>query len=324
MVTRWLAEALLRTAARRWPVALRADLRREWAAELHVLAVRGDRLRMLRFAASLAASRTAGPLVDRPRVPGQARRTAATLLVAPLAGVAVLLVAAVVMNVVTGPLLGSTEWAMDAQVPLLTTVTVVLALLLARITGRAAGRTALRGPLRVALGVVLPLAVTAVGVEYASHGTVEHLLRVAPGLVVWLPGLALVLWCAGTLAGRGRSRAAWCLGLLGAFVVADLAVVLLVVAHIPAGPETVIDGVAQGDTVDRISAPLWLLATWTDSSLGLPRPTGPEVFLITDLTDLQPFLYLACTPYALAYAIGAARPAAPCLADAPDPLPAPA
>ncbi|MCI4061945.1 hypothetical protein MRQ36_04940 [Micromonospora sp. R77] len=323
MVTRWLAELLLRTAVRRWPAELRADLHREWVAELHVLAARRDRLRMLRFAASLALSRSGGPIVDRPRVPGQARRTAATLLAAPLAGVAALLVAAVAMNLVTNQLLASTSWAMDAQVPVLMTVTVVLAVLLARATGRAAGRTALPGPLRVALGVVAPLALTAVGIEYASNDTVDDLLRAAPGLVVWLPGLFLVLWGAGTLAGRGRTRVAWCLGLLGALVVADLAVVLVVVAHIPAGPETVLDGVAQGDTVDRISAPLWLFATWTDSSLGLPRPTGQEVFLITDLTEVQPFLYLAWTPYALAYAIGAGRAAAR-PADEADPVPAPA
>lgn len=66
---------------------------------------------------------------------------------------------------------------------------------------------------------------------------------------------------------------------------------------------------AQGDTIDRISAPLWLFTCWTDWSFGLPRPTGEELFLIGDLVELQPFLYLAYTPYALAYVVRATQPA---------------
>ncbi|WP_234040940.1 hypothetical protein [Micromonospora coerulea] len=104
-------------------------------------------------------------------------------------------------------------------------------------------------------------------------------------------------------------------------MVADLAVVLTVVNQISDGPQTVIDGVPQGDTVHRISAPLWLFASWTDWSFGLPRPTRWEIFLITDLMEFQPFLHLACTPYALAYAIRVARPAA---AEPIAPVPVPA
>ncbi|MFJ8205888.1 hypothetical protein [Micromonospora chalcea] len=40
------------------------------------------------------------------------------------------------------------------------------------------------------------------------------------------------------------------------------------------------------------------------------RPTGWERFLITDRVLVEPMFYLACTPYVLAYAIAAARPAA--------------
>ncbi|MEK8109892.1 hypothetical protein NKG94_46570 [Micromonospora sp. M12] len=45
-----------------------------------------------------------------------------------------------------------------------------------------------------------------------------------------------------------------------------------------------------------------------------PAPAHPwEMFLITDQVLVEPMLYLACTPYALAYTIRAARsaPAAP-------------
>lgn len=308
-MTRWLAGfLLLRSAVRRWPAELRDELSREWHAELHVLAERGERWRMLRFAASLAASRPGTPVVDRARFDARSRRTVATLLLAPLACLVTLAVAVVASSVLVGPV-GHAGNLNVPQAPVVSALTAGLAVWLARRIGRGAARGALRGRLRAALGVVLPVALTAVSAEYALNETTDDLARVAPGLVVWLTGLALVLWGAGSLAGRGRVRVAWCLGVLGVLVAADAAVVLTVVNHIPAGPPTVIDGVAQGDTVDRISAPLWLFACWTDWSFGLPRPTGEELFLIGDLVDLQPFLYLACTPYALAYVIGAAGPA---------------
>lgn len=306
-MTRRLAEFLLRSAVRRWPAEHRADLSREWRAELHVLAERGQRWRMLRFAASLAASRAGGPAVDRARFDARARRTVATLLLAPVAGLAVLVLAAVVSNV----LAVQVGLAGVPQVPVLSALAAVLAVGLAHLVGRSAARTALRGRLRPALGVVLPVALIALAIEYALNATTDDLVRAAPGLVVWLTGLTLALWGAGTLAGRGRVRAAWCLGVLGALVAADAAVVLTVVNHVSGGPPTVIDGIAQGDTVDRVSAPLWLFTCWTDWSFGLPRPTGEEIFLIGDLVELQPFLYLACTPYALAYVVRAAQPADP-------------
>ncbi|WP_236647294.1 hypothetical protein [Micromonospora sicca] len=321
MVTRRLAERLLRTAARRWPAEVRDELSREWHAELHVLAERGERLRMLRFAGSLAVGRARVPLVARSGLDGPFRRTVATLLLAPPAGVAIILVAAVLMNLVYNQLLATVSWANAVQLPVLTGVTAGLAVLLARVVRRGAARTARTGPARNALGVVFPIGVTAVLVEYTLNETTEKLTRVAPGLVLWLAGLTLSLYGAGLLAGRGRVRAAWLVGVLGALVAADLAVVLTVVNLISGGPETVIDGVAQGDTVDRVSAPLWLFTSWTDWSFGLPRPTKREIFLITDLVELQPFLYLACTPYALAYAIRAARPAAPEPIAPPAPVP---
>ncbi|SCE88279.1 hypothetical protein GA0074695_1861 [Micromonospora viridifaciens] len=323
MVTRRLAGFLLRSAVRRWPAELRDELSREWQAELHVLAERGERWRMLTFAASLAASRPGAPVVDRARFDARARRAAATLLLAPVACVAIVVLAAVVSNALIGQV-GLAAGLALPHAPVLSALAAVLAVWFARRVGRGATRTALRGRLRPALGVVLPIALTAVAIEYALNETTDDLVRFAPGLVVWLTGLALVLWGVGTLAGRGRVRAAWCLGVLGALVAADAAVVLTVVNHVPGGPPTVIDGVAQGDTVDRISAPLWLFTCWTDWSFGLPRPTREELFLIGDLLDLQPFLHLTCTPYALAYAIGAARSAGPAGVPAAEPVASPA
>ncbi|MET7709273.1 hypothetical protein [Micromonospora sp. NPDC005413] len=84
MVSRRAAELLLEMAARRWPVDIRDDLRREWAAELHVLAESGRRTKMVGFAVSLAVSRAGAPLVDRSMMHRRARRTAAALLLSPL------------------------------------------------------------------------------------------------------------------------------------------------------------------------------------------------------------------------------------------------
>ncbi|MEU6203055.1 hypothetical protein ABZ814_05635 [Micromonospora musae] len=306
MVTRRLADALLDAAARRWPAALRDDLRREWNAELHVLAMQRRRLRMLRFAASLALSRTDGPLAGRQPVRGPVGRTAAALLLAPLGGVAIVAISAIVMNVVVSQLLLTAfAWWTRAQMPLWTAMTAGLAVLLARFAARWGRRSALTGPLRTALGIMLPVGVVIVGIEYAM--SVEGLLRAAPGLLGWLTFLTLVLWGAAALARRGRVRAAWCFGVLGALVAADLAVVLTVVNQFPADPGTIIDGVPQHDTVDRVSAPLWILTTWTDWSFGLPRPTPWEIFLITDVVVTEAVLYLAITPYALAYVINAGR-----------------
>ncbi|MEH1168354.1 hypothetical protein V6V47_23510 [Micromonospora sp. CPCC 205539] len=324
MVTRRAAEALLAVAARRWPIDVRDDLLREWIAELHVLAEGGRRRKMVGFAVSLAVSRAGAPLVDRAMMHRRARRTAAALLLAPLACVAIVIVGAVVMNLIYNTLLLRVSWSTQAQMPIWTTLTAGLAVLLAVHATRWARHTALGGPLRIALGVVLPVGVAMIPLGYALN--TEMLARTVPGVLLWLGGLTLALWVAASLAARGRVRAAWWLGVLGALVAADLAVILFVVDTIPAGTGAAVGvGEMPADTVDRISAPLWLFNCWTDWNFGLPRPTPWEIFLITDQILVEPMLYLACTPYALAYTIRAARsaPAEP-VAIAPTPTTSPA
>ncbi|WP_327041592.1 hypothetical protein OG400_32325 [Micromonospora ureilytica] len=305
VVTRRAAELLLELAARRWPAEVRDDLRREWAAELHVLAESGRWTKMVGFALSLAVSRAGAPLVDRTVMRGRAGRTAAALLLSPIACAAIVFASAVLMNVVLNWLLLRPQF----QLPLWSLSTVGLAVILAVCATRWARHTALGGPLRIALGVVLPIGAVVALAAYSLNTT--GIVAAAPGLLLWLAGLTLVLWAAATLSARGRVRAAWWLGILGALVVADLAVILFVVGNIP-GYSPVIEGTA-GDAVDPISAPLWLFACWTDWNFGLPRPTRWEIFLITDEVLVEPMFYLACSPYALAYAIRAARsaPAAP-------------
>ncbi|WP_247658702.1 hypothetical protein [Micromonospora sp. U56] len=307
MVTRRVAEALLRAAARRWPVVLRDDLRREWTAELHVLAEAGQRVRMLRFAASLAASRAGAPLVDRAGWRRQVRRTAATLLLAPPACVALMAVALFATAAVHGVLELRFGWAQRLQLPLFSTLCAGLGVLLALVVARAARHGVRVGPSATAVGVGLAVAITVVPAEVALHDDARQLARILPGVLVWLAGLTLALWAAATLARRGRLRLAWTVGVLAAFVAADVAVVATVVAAIPpidpGQPVTEL----PPDGVDRISAPLWLLNCWTDWSFGLPRPTDWERFLITDLVLVEPNFYLACTPYALTWAIRTAR-----------------
>ncbi|MFI6781934.1 hypothetical protein [Micromonospora sp. NPDC050276] len=318
MVSRRVAELLLEMAARRWPADVRDDLRREWAAELHVLAESGRRTKMLGFAASLAVSRAGTPVVDRSVLHRRARRTAAALLLSPLACVGIVVGSAYALFPIQ-VWLTRAEWV---QKPIWTALTVGMAVLLAVIAARWARRTALDGPLRIAIGVVLPIGATAV--VFLSAISPDDLATFVPGLLLWLAGLTLALWAAASLASRNRLRAAWWVGVLGALAAADLAVILAVFDAVSAGSRA---GPVSGPTplggVDHISAPLWLLVAWTDWNVGLPRPAIPsEIFhIITNEVLAEPMLYLACMPYALAYTIRAARsaPAAP-VALAPTPV----
>ncbi|MFI2713055.1 hypothetical protein ACH495_23325 [Micromonospora sp. NPDC018662] len=319
MVTRRVAALLLRAAVRRWPAASRAELGREWAAELHELARTGRRWTMLRFATRLATSRSAPPLVDRAAPRRDVWRTAGVLLLAPPACLVALVLAATVMNLTDEWLAGHLAWATAAQLPVWAGGTALLGVLLACAVTRGARRTVRVGALPTALGVVLPIAATAAVVLGLFAGRGESgVAEMVPGVLLWLALLAPAVWAAGALARRGRTRAAWLVGVLGALVAADAAVALTVIATIPAAAPAAAD--LPPDAVDRVSAPLWLLTCWTDSSWGLPRPTEWERFLITDRVGVEPMFYLACTPYAVAYAVAAARVAAP----GPEPVAAPA
>lgn len=305
-MTRRIAALLLGLAARRWPAEVRDDLHREWAAELHVLAESGRRATMVGYAMSLAVSRAGAPLVDRTVMRGRAGRTAAALLLSPLACVGIMAVSALAMFPLYNWLMFRASWAERAQKPIWTAFVVVLGLLLAAFAARWARRSALDSPLRITFGVVLPVG-TAV-ILFMRVSNPESLAGAVPGLLLWLAGLTLALWAAASLAARGRLRAAWWVGVLGALVAADLAVILAVVDAYPggigAGPT-----IEAREHVDPISAPVWLFACWTNWNFGLPRPIQWEIFLITNRVLIEPMLYLACMPYALAYTIRAARSA---------------
>ncbi|MBM0204867.1 hypothetical protein JNW90_18660 [Micromonospora sp. STR1s_5] len=303
MVTRRAAELLLELAARRWPAEVRDDLRREWAAELHVLAESGRRTKMVGFAVSLAVSRAGAPIVDRTLMRGRAGRTVAALLLSPIACVGIVLVSAYALYPIQRWLMSETL-SDRTQKPLWTALTLGMALLLAMFATRWARHTALDGPLRIALGVVLPVGVAAVPFVHVIYP--DRPVAAVPGLLLWLLGLTLAVWAAASLAARARLRAAWWVGVVGALAAADLAVILAIVGTVPggfSGPPL------SPDTVDGISAPLWLFVSWTEWNFGLPRPVQWEIILISERLLVEPMFYLACTPYALAYAIRAARSA---------------
>ncbi|MGW3888352.1 hypothetical protein ACWD69_06670 [Micromonospora chokoriensis] len=301
MVSRRVAELLLEMAARRWPADVRDDLRREWAAEVHVLAESGRRRKMLGFAASLAVSRAGTPVVDRSVLHRRARRTAAALLLSPIACVGIVVGTAYALFPIQ-VWLTRAEWV---QKPIWTALTVGLATLLGVFAGRWARHSALDGPLRIALGVVLPIGAAAVPLLYVIYP--DDLARAVPGLVLWLVGLTLALWAAASLAARHHLRAAWCVGVLGALAATDLAVIRAVVDIMPAGSGAgPLSGALRPDDIGWLSAPLWLVAAWTGWNVGVPQ----QIFqLISYQLLVEPMLYLACMPYALAYTIRAARSA---------------
>ncbi|GGQ49386.1 hypothetical protein [Couchioplanes azureus] len=275
MVTRRIAEALLRLAVRRWPARLRDDLRREWAAELHVLAGEARAGAMLRFAASLAVARPA-------REPGTAAARAGALwralrltVVAPLTAAAVFLVAIVVAGVLL-PDTGALQYA---------ATTLLLgagAVLLARL-----GRWWTVGG---AATTTLVLAVTVPGcaagfLQYALSGNSAKLATHGPAYLIFFGGLGALLPRVDRLAATGRRARAWWIGALGALALADAAVMVPVF-------------LATG-TPHPASAPLWLFTALTASGFGLPSPAGWEIFTILDQTELDPQIFLLCTGIAL-------------------------
>ncbi|MEU7774969.1 hypothetical protein AB0C44_26945 [Micromonospora taraxaci] len=304
MVSRRVAELLLEMAARRWPADVRDDLRREWSAELHVLAESGRWTKMVGFAASLAVSRAGTPVVDRTVMRGRAGRTVAALLLSPIACVGIVLGSAYIPFQIQ-----ISNGAIWVEKPIWTALTIGMATLLAVFAGRWARHNALDGPLRIALGVVLPIGAAAVPLLYVIYP--DDLARAVPGLLLWLAGLTLALWAAASLAARHRPRAAWWAGVLGALATTDLAVIRTVVDTLPmgsgAGP---LSGPLRPDDVGWLAAPLWLVAAWTGWSVGVPEHIPWEIFqLISYQLRVEPMLYLACMPYALAYTIRAARSA---------------
>ncbi|GHJ49619.1 hypothetical protein Cs7R123_69610 [Catellatospora sp. TT07R-123] len=307
MIARRLGAALLAFAARRWPAGLRDDLHREWLAELHVLAAEGRSARIVAYALSLAVSRPAAdPLIDRSLMTRRFWVTAATVLLAPLLCVVLGAVGLLGANTVAG-VLRLQELTGSSLDPFVAATIGGLALLLGLGATRLGARTALRGPVRLAVAAVLPCLLTAAFVIYLL-GSANKLDRVVPELLWWGAGMVGVLGVAGRLAARGRTAAAWWVGVLGALLVADVAIAITVFAHTGPYEYLSVDGGPGGyDGVNRIWAPLWLFTMYSGGMHGLPGPGDWEVTQVADVVELTPYLYPLFGAYLLAYAIRAGR-----------------
>jgi hypothetical protein len=300
-----IARILLAAAARRWPDHLRDELHREWSAELHVLAEERRHGRMLRYAASLALARPARrPDPVAPPLTGAAR-VARLVLAAPVLTVMLLIASLVAMNLVVGMIPPDNPLGIDPQIPVLTLFVLCSAYLLARLGRR---WTVTSAPVALVLAVTVPG--FAVGVlANAAFGGTEKVTQHAPAYAVFFLGLGVVLAVVARLAAAGRGRAAWSVGILGATLAADIAVILTVLG-VDALPE---------DRPHPASAPVWLFTALTDAGFGVPSLDGMRIFIIGDVVELDAMLYLVFTAFALGAVIaGARRQEVPVL----DPVPA--
>ncbi|GAA1396018.1 hypothetical protein GCM10009662_09260 [Catellatospora coxensis] len=292
-----LARTLLRLAAARQPSSLRADLHREWVAELHVLAAEGRPGPLLAYALSLAVSRPAAaePLAGGTSAAKRVLTHAVLVLLAPAFCYGLAVVSFIGMGVLRDllfPAFLDHDVVYRLQAPSAT----VLALSFAVLVGWVSWWLGTQGPLRgvrlVALVVLVLVAATealvnaVIGTEYGR------------ATAVWLPGLLIAVLVAGRQARRGRPGRGWLLGAAIMAVAVDGAIVAQV-----AGTH------AEDLTWHYAFAPLWLPAALADWSFGLPYPTAAELFVIGDRATGMPQLVLLLSAYAIGYAVGAARPA---------------
>lgn len=276
-----IARVLLAAAARRWPGDLREELHQEWSAELHVLAEQRRHARMLRYAASLAVARpvrradpVAAPLTG-------AARVARLVLVAPVLAVLLLIACLIAMSLVVGLIPPEAPLGIDPQLPVLTLFALCTAVLLARLGRR---WTVAGGPVALVLAVTVPG--FAVGALAQAVFGMEKVTQHVPAYAVFFLGLGVALLAVTRLAAAGRRGAAWAVGILGATLAADIAVML-----------PVLDANAMpSERPHPLSAPLWLFTALTDSGFGMD---AMQVFIIGDAVELDALLYLVFAALAL-------------------------
>lgn len=295
MVSRWIGRVLLAVAVRRWPVHLRKELRQEWSAEMYVLAGEHRPARMLGYAASLAIAR---PARRSTRVGGSLSgtwRVVRLVLIAPLMVWALLFASAVAMRLIVD-LMAPLPFAMDLQLPLWTLFSLGCAVSLTWL-GR---RWTVVGvpPALLFLAVTVPGFAVSVAAKaaFSSEFTVH-----ASAYSVFFLGLGAVLVAVARLADTGRGRAAWWAGVLGATVIADIAVMLTVLSS----------NLSPEGTPHLASAPVWLFTALTDSGFGLPYLAGMQTSAIVDVVEMDPLLYLVFAAFALGVVIAGGRQAAP-------------
>lgn len=286
---RHLVRLLLALAVRRWPAHLRDEMGVEWAAELHELASQRRRVRMLRFAASLAVTRPhlgpRQPFLDVDTSAGAILRHAALLVAAPAACVALSLY-------------------MIPFIALLLTVPLVL---LAAVAGWS---SPLLRPWSIVAAALLPASAAAL-VSPSLVWYLSDAWRRPTATLLW----ALVLATALAVASGRSPRVAVLVGGAGALAACWSAVTLVVAPN------------ASGLGLDTGYAPLWYPASVLDPvhiPLGSLPPDPnlcitsdqpctqymPASFPLLDFTEGYPTALTAITLYTAAYVLTATyRPA---------------
>ncbi len=300
MVTRRIAEGLLRRAARRWPAASRDEMHREWTGELHALAEEGSDVAMLRYALSLAVARP-------PREPVTAAGTAPALgralrlLALPPLTAVVLCVAGVWLGeTVVRPMLeslpGGDATRHLALVPIAFGLAVALALMGRWWTIRSAGPGLL-------IAATLAPWFTIGCLIYLLTGQTNKLALHTPAYVLFFGGMAVLLSVVDRLAGAGRRTAAWLLGAIGSYSLVTLAVPLPIL-------------LSSGEDPSLATLPLWPFAALStevdlEGGPGMIGMTAGQIHLVGDASELDIFLFLFSAGIALGALLARRATAAP-------------
>jgi hypothetical protein len=283
VVTLRLVQLLLRMAVKRWPRHLRDEMLAEWRGELYELASRRQRLRMLRFGASLAATRPRlggrAPFFDPDGSIGRVLRHAALLVAAPAACV---------------------------LLSLFGTIGLVLSVPLVMLAWVAGLTSPLLRPWSVVGAVVLPAVVVVVAAPSTMMPYLSSAWRMPTTTLVW----GTILAAAMLVAVRLSARIAVLAGGAGAVAGCWLASTLAVAPH------------AAGLGLDPSYTAMWYPADllWPgpiDVPIGVLPPTPdncvdvdgvctsirPAVSMLTDFTEGYPTALTMIAIYALAYLV---------------------
>ncbi|GIF15597.1 hypothetical protein FHX34_1021434 [Actinoplanes teichomyceticus] len=287
MVSRRIAEALLRLAARRWPARLRGEMHQEWLAELHVLAAERRTAAMLRYAASLTAAR---PVREPVAVAVRAAalwRAVRLCVLAPVAAVVVFAACLAAALTVLDPLLAAMPFGEQPRQWVAALATAAAAVVLARSgrwwTAEGAGIAAL------VLAITIPGFVFASLTYLLPAGMSDSYALHWPAYAVFFGGLAALLYAVDRLTATGRRTLAWWTGAVGALTLTDLAVTLPVL-------------LSSGDDPPIASAPLWLFAALNGGGLDgirLPGMTADQIWTVGDTTDVDAYIFLLYAGLAL-------------------------
>ncbi|TQS43671.1 hypothetical protein [Cryptosporangium phraense] len=276
-------------AVRRSPAVDRDDNRREWDAELAVLTTAGRGREALRYAAGLAVARQPGGLTAQ-----RIARAGRLVVVAPVLALVLVFMGLVLtrsMAMAIGRIMGH-----DVQSALLALFAVGLAVGVGLLGRHWTVRTG-AGP-RI-LAVTVPGFALGVLLNAWAGSSTDAIRVHAPAFAIFFAGLAAGLVAAVRLAGRGRVRLAWLVGLTCTLLAADVATVGMMA----------LDGATWGSRydspLDYAYAPLWLLASL--SGLGVGGMPSADAFLVWDVTGLDSYLYVVFTGLAFGAVLGGRR-----------------